>query len=218
MSPTSCFFVDCDCLPLKDGVVVILLLVLVVIVAWPRVVVFGWLVVGNTLDDVPYVLSCVAEFTTCYASTERETADRNCVVFEGISKVIIAFSHGANEDTDALFGPKSLDIVLDAYYGTLKGESHLSAVWWEMFRDRVLDHAEKFFLRSCRTNRHAMKKLNHETSESLECTRDADRWVDFDEDAPGGVDIDLKFAGLVDGRVEEGKKTLVELVWSWFLH
>ena len=47
--------------------------------------------------------------------------------------------------------------------------------------------------------------MNHETGESLEGTRDADRRTDFDEDALGGVDVDLEFTGLVDGRVEESK-------------
>lgn len=174
----------------------------------------GSLVGESSLDDVPYVLGCVAEFTTRHTSTEGEAADRDGVVFEGIGKVITAFSHGTDEDTDALFGSESLDVVLDAYYGTLKGESHLSAVWWEMFRDWILDHAKKFFLRSCGANRHAMKKLDHKTGESLECTGDADRWVDLDENSSGGVDVNLKFAGLVDGRVEEGKKALQQSVSS----
>lgn len=139
------FFVDCDCLPLEDGFVIFLLLVIVT-VAWRRVVLFLLLSGGRVLDNVPYVLSGVAEFTTCHTSTEGEVADRDSVVFEGIGKVIIAFSHGTNEYTNALFGSESLDVVLDAYYGALEGESHLSAVWWEMFRDWILDHAQKFFL------------------------------------------------------------------------
>jgi hypothetical protein len=44
-----------------------------------------------------------------------------------------------------------------------------------------------------------VKELNHETGKSFEGTRNADGGVDLDEDAFGGVDIDLKFAGLVDG-------------------
>jgi hypothetical protein len=50
--------------------------------------------------------------------------------------------------------------------------------------------------------------LDHETSESLECAWDADGWADFNENTLGRVDVDLKLAGLIDRRVEEGKQTL----------
>jgi len=50
--------------------------------------------------------------------------------------------------------------------------------------------------------------LDHETGETLKGTWDTDCWADFDEDAFGGMYVDLKFAGLVDRRVEEGKETL----------
>jgi len=53
-----------------------------------------------------------------------------------------------------------------------------------------------------------MKELDHETSKSFESTRNSNSWADFDEDSFGGVDVDLKFACLVDWRVEEGKETL----------
>lgn len=59
-----------------------------------------------------------------------------------------------------------------------------------------------------------MEKLDHETSESLESTRDADRWVDFDKNSSGGVDVNLKFASLVDRRVEECEETLTESILS----
>ena len=35
-------------------------------------------------------------------------------------------------------------------------------------------------------------------------------WVDFDKDSFGGMDVDLEEAGLVEGRVEQGEKTLNE--------
>lgn len=53
-----------------------------------------------------------------------------------------------------------------------------------------------------------MEQLDHQTSEALECSRNADRRADFDEDPFGGVDVNLQSAGLVDGRVEESKQTL----------
>lgn len=194
------------------------LCLVIVIVAWRRVVLFALIVGGNDLDDVPYVLGCVTEFTTRHTGTEGKAADGDSVVFEGVGKVIISFSHGTDEDTNALLGPESLYVILDAHYGALKGECHLSAVWWEVFRDWILDHAKKFLLRSCGANRHAMKKLDHKTSESLERARNADCRVDFDENSSGGVNVNLKFASLVDRGIEEGEKTLGELAWSWFQH
>ena len=53
-----------------------------------------------------------------------------------------------------------------------------------------------------------MEELDHETSESLEGTRDPDGWADFDKNTLGSVDIDLKLAGFVDRGIEEGKKAL----------
>ena len=53
-----------------------------------------------------------------------------------------------------------------------------------------------------------MEQLDHKTSESLEGTWDSDGWADFDENTPGGVDVDLKLACLIDRRVEEGKEAL----------
>jgi hypothetical protein len=53
-----------------------------------------------------------------------------------------------------------------------------------------------------------MEQLDHKTSESLEGTWDSDGWADFDENTPGGVDVDLKLACLIDRRIEESKETL----------
>ena len=53
-----------------------------------------------------------------------------------------------------------------------------------------------------------MEELNHETGESLECSRNPDGRADFDQDASRGVDVDLKLAGLVDGGVEQCKQAL----------
>jgi hypothetical protein len=53
-----------------------------------------------------------------------------------------------------------------------------------------------------------VEQLYHETSKSLECSGNADSWADPDEDVFGGVDVDLKPAGFVDRRVEEGEEAL----------
>jgi hypothetical protein len=53
-----------------------------------------------------------------------------------------------------------------------------------------------------------MKELDHQAGESLKCPGNADCRADFDEDTLGSVDVYLEFPSLVDGRVEQGEKTL----------
>lgn len=57
-----------------------------------------------------------------------------------------------------------------------------------------------------------MQQLNHQTGKALECTRDANRRRDLDQDTLGGMNVDLKLAGLVDGGVEQGQEALVSMV------
>jgi hypothetical protein len=81
-----------------------------------------------------------------------------------------------------------------------------------MFSDGVLYDTKEFFLGSGRADRHAVEELHHQTSEPLECARNADRWVYFNKDAFGSMNIDLEFASLVDGRIEKGEETLLKSV------
>lgn len=53
-----------------------------------------------------------------------------------------------------------------------------------------------------------MEELNHQTSETLKGTGNADGGADFDQDTLGCVNVDLEFAGLVERRVEKSKETL----------
>lgn len=55
-----------------------------------------------------------------------------------------------------------------------------------------------------------MEQLDHQAGKAFEGAGDADGGGDFDEDAFGGVDVDLQFAGFVDGGVEEGEETLFD--------
>lgn len=66
------------------------------------------------LDDAPYILSGVAEFAASNAGTEVELADGDGVVLDGVGKVVVAFGHGSDEDSDALVGVQTLDVIPDA--------------------------------------------------------------------------------------------------------
>ena len=49
----------------------------------------------------------------------------------------------------------------------------------------------------------------HQTREALECARNAHSWIDFDEDTLRRVDVHLKKASLVQGRVEKSQEALL---------
>lgn len=72
-----------------------------------------------------------------------------------------------------------------------------------MLGDGVLNHLEELLLRSSAADGETVEQLDHETGEALEGTWNADGGGDFDEDVFGRVDVDLKLAGFVDGRVEK---------------
>lgn len=84
-----------------------------------------------------------------------------------------------------------------------------------MVRDGVLDDLNELLLGCRGADLMAMEQLDHQTSESLERSRNADSRADSDEHVLGRLDVDLKPAGLVDGRIKESKEaldaTLVEL-------
>ncbi len=77
-----------------------------------------------------------------------------------------------------------------------------------MIGDRVLDDFQKFLLRVDGSDCEPMEELNHKTGESFESSWYSDSGADFNEDSSSGVDVDLKFPRLIDGRVQQGKKTL----------
>lgn len=77
-----------------------------------------------------------------------------------------------------------------------------------MIGDGVLDHLQQLLLRVGGANRESVQQLDHQPGKSLESTRNANAGVHFNQDTLGGVNEDLQFPGLVDGRVEESEKTL----------
>ena len=56
-----------------------------------------------SLDDVPNILSGVAELAAGDTGTQAEVADTDRVVLELIRKGVVSLGHGTDKDTDALF-------------------------------------------------------------------------------------------------------------------
>ena len=77
-----------------------------------------------------------------------------------------------------------------------------------MVGDWILNDFEELLLRAYGSDRQSVKQLDHKTCESLEGSWDTNGWTNFDEDAICGMDVDLQFTGLVNGRVEESEEAL----------
>lgn len=77
-----------------------------------------------------------------------------------------------------------------------------------MVGDGVFDDLQQLLIRVGGSDGEPMKQLDHQTGEPLECTRNPDRRAHFDQNALGGLDIDLELSGLVDRGVEQGEEAL----------
>lgn len=158
----------------------------------------------------------MAELAAGNTSAEAVVADTDGVIFELICEIIVSFSHGTDENTNALVLAQALDVILDSDYWRIETERDLAAVRRQVIRDGILDDVDQLLLRGRRTNRKTVQQLDHQTGKPLESTWYPHRRADLDEHILRGMDVNLEFASLVDRRVEEGQKTLYpgEKPWS----
>lgn len=150
----------------------------------------------------------MAEFAAGDTGRQAVVADGDLLVHEGIGKIVGALGHGSDKDADALVLVERVDVVAHTHDALVKTQGDLTAVGGEVVGDGVLDDAEQLLLRVSRADREAVEQLHHQAGEALERAGDADRRRDLNEDAFGGLDVDLQPACLVDGRVKEGKEAL----------
>lgn len=85
-----------------------------------------------------------------------------------------------------------------------------------MVGDWVLDDLDELLLGRSRADLVSVQQLDHETSKTFECSRDADGGAHADEDVLGCLDVYLELASLVDGRVEQSEQALVSDVGTGF--
>ena len=159
-------------------------------------------------EDVPGFFGGMAEFTASHTSTQAEVADTDGIILEGISKVIMTLGHGTDKNTNALICIQRLDIVCCSDHGCLETESHLTAVGGQVIGNGILDDLQQLLLRVGRADGEPVKELNHQPGKPLEGPRNTHRGVHFNQNPLGGMDKNLKLAGLVDGGVEKGQETL----------
>jgi hypothetical protein len=157
---------------------------------------------------VPNVFRRMAKLAASDTSTQAVIADTDGLVLEIVGKVILAFGHGTNEDTDAFIWCKALNVVFDSDNLCVEAQRDFPAIRRKMVGYRVLDNLEELFLRVCRSYGQFVEKLDHEPSEALEGTRYPHCRADLDEDSFRGVDVDLELSSFVYRRVQKGKQAL----------
>lgn len=96
---------------------------------------------ARSSEDVPSVLSRVAELAAGHASGEAEVTDRYLIVHIRVSEVVRTLGHGTNEDADALVGVELVDVAPDAHGRGVEAESDLAALWGQVIGDGVVDDA-----------------------------------------------------------------------------
>ena len=163
---------------------------------------------ARPLEDIPRILSGVAELAARDAGREAVVADRDLLVHVGVGEVVGALGHGAHKDADALVPPKRVDVIANPHQRRVEAERDLAAVGRKVVGDGVLDHLQELLLGVGALDGEPVEQLDHQTGEALERPGNANRGRDFDQHSLGGLDVDLQLPGLVYRRVEESKQTL----------
>lgn len=133
----------------------------------------------------------MTEFAACHASAQGIVADADGVIFEAVREVVPAFSHRSDKHAYTLLRSQVRYVVPDTYDFGVEAQSNLSAIWWKVIGDRILDDLEQFLLRIRRADGKSMEELNHQAGKPLERAWYADRRADFDQNALGSVDVNL---------------------------
>ena len=95
---------------------------------------------------VPNIFRRMAKLAASDTSTQAVIADTDGFVLEIVGKVILAFGHGTNEDTDAFIWCQALNIVFDSDNLCVEAQRDFPAIGGEVIGYRVLDNLEELFL------------------------------------------------------------------------
>jgi hypothetical protein len=168
----------------------------------------GWYLMLWSSNDVPDVFRRMTKLAASDTSTQAVIADTDRLVLEIVGKVILAFGHGTNKDTDAFIWCKALNVVFDSDNLCVEAQRDFPTIGGEVIGYRVLDNLEELFLRVCRSYGQFVEELDHEPSEALEGTRYPHCRADFDKHSFRGVNVDLKLSSFVYWRVQKSKQAL----------
>ncbi len=150
----------------------------------------------------------MAEFAAGHAGRQAIVANRDLLVDIAIGKVVRALGHGSDKHTDAFVSVQRVDVLPYAYNRCVKAQRYLATFGRQVVRNRVGNHPKQLLLRVGAFDRKSMQELHHQTSKPLECSGDSHRRRHLDQNALRRVNINLEFACLVNGRIQQGKQAL----------
>lgn len=128
----------------------------------------------QVLHNVPDIFSRVTELAASNTSRQRVVADGDFLVNKRIGEVILTLSHSANEDTDAILGIHSFNILTNLDKWRIETQSNLAAIGRQVVSDGVLDHSKQLLVRVGGADGQTVQELHHQTGKSLECSWNTD--------------------------------------------
>jgi hypothetical protein len=147
----------------------------------------------------------VTELAASNTGRQRKVADRNLLIHKRVGEVILTLGHRTDENTNTVLGIRRFNPLTNLDKWCIEAQRNFAAVRRQVVSDGVLNHAKQLLVRVGGANRQAVQKLHHETGKTLERSGNADWGRDLNQDALGGMDIDLELAGLVDWGIQEGE-------------
>lgn len=168
------------------------------------------------LHHPPKILQRTTKLAARNTGAQAVLADTDLLIHHSIGKVVLSMSHGTYEHGDTASLRNRREVATQPLNRTIEGEGDFVRVGWEVIRDGILDDPQKLFATTHAADAELVQKLDHESGETFEGSRNAHVRVDFDENTTGGVDVDLEETGFVERRVEEGEEALVGDVRTCF--
>ena len=98
-------------------------------------------------NDVPNVFRRMTKLAASDTCTQAVIADTDGLVLEIVGKVILAFGHGTNEDTDAFIWCKALNVVFDSDNLCVEAQRDFPAFWRKVICYGILNDLQELFLR-----------------------------------------------------------------------
>jgi hypothetical protein len=147
----------------------------------------------------------VTELAASHTGRQREVTDRNLLVYKRVGEVILTLGHSTNENADAVLRIHRFDPLTNLDKWRIEAQRNFATVGRQVVGDGVLNNAKQLLVGVGGADRQAVQKLYHETGKTLERSGNADWGRDLDQDALGGMDVDLELAILVDGGIQEGE-------------
>lgn len=97
-------------------------------------------------QNIPDILHGVAELAACHTGRKGVVADGDLLIYHGVGEAVVALGHGSHENTDALFGLQSLNVIATPDQLGVKTQGYLPAIWRQVVSNGVLNYAQKLLV------------------------------------------------------------------------